>query len=111
MYRRVMLLTLLIVLLLAGCAPSTSTPAPQTPAPDANNNPIAEVTVDPNGFVDLITNPYMPLSPGFMYIYEGTVNGQTEHTEIFVTYETRTVTDVVCVVVRETVSVNGAKVE
>lgn len=110
MLRRVLPLSLLVVL--AGCAPATPNPQPQTAAPDADTtaNVIVE-TADPEGFVAQINNPYLPITPGLTYLYDGTVDGGDYHIEIFVTHETRTIEDIVCNVVRETHSVNGQQTE
>lgn len=53
-----------------------------------------------------IDNPFSPLVPGTLFVYEGEVDddGDTliEHVEVFVTYQTRMVDGVSCVVVRDT---------
>jgi hypothetical protein len=105
MYRRVM--PLILMLVLAGCAASTPLPEPQTAAPDTDSSQIINEPVELGTFVTQINNPYMPLSPGLAYIYEGTIDGAQHRIEIFVTNETRTVMEVECTVVQETHSTNS----
>jgi len=78
--------------LLAACA----APAPPTDAP---YNP----QLDPTNFVTGIDNPYFPLVPGTTFVYEG----DGEHIEIIVTHDTKTILGIECVVVRDTVTVDG----
>jgi len=62
--------------------------------------------IDPADFVLGVNNTYFPLVPGTTFVYEG-----AEHVEVHVTNSTRTVMGVVCVVVRDMVSEDGAVVE
>jgi hypothetical protein len=63
--------------------------------------------IDPADFVATVDNPLMPLVPGTVYVYEG--GGET--IEVTVTSDTRDILGVTCVVVRDTVSVDGEIVE
>ena len=63
--------------------------------------------IDPAGFSATITNPYLPLRPGNRWIYEGQSEDGAERKVVEVTDETRTVMGVPCVVVRDTVTLNG----
>jgi hypothetical protein len=54
-----------------------------------------------------VTNPYSPLIPGTTYIYDGTVGGLPEHDVQTVTEETKVITGIPCVVVRDLGYVNG----
>jgi hypothetical protein len=94
-----MLAGLLLVLPALGC--SSPAPTSQGYAPD----------IDPAKFSNKITNPFMPLEPGTTAIYEGTSDGELEHIEVTVTTDTRMVMGVLCVVVRDTVTVNGQVIE
>ena len=44
--------------------------------------------IDPANFVDKIDNPYFPLTPGTVFIYEGQAKEGLVHTEFFVTHKT-----------------------
>jgi hypothetical protein len=76
---------------------------------EAPYNPI----IDPLNFPTStkITNQYFPLKPGTTYIYEGTTEKGNEHIEVKVTNETKVILGVTCVVVRDTVTVDGELVE
>jgi hypothetical protein len=85
---------LLASVLIAGCAT-----VPYSP------------TIDPRDFVATIDNPFLPLAPGTRFIYEGATDEGLERTEVVVTPDTRTVMGVPCVVVRDTVWLNGEMIE
>ena len=61
----------------------------------------------PAEFSTSITNPYLPLQPGNRWIYEGRTEGGLERKVVEVTDETRRVMGVVCVVVKDTVTLDG----
>jgi hypothetical protein len=65
-------------------------------------------TIDPANFVAGIDNPYFPLEPGTVFIYEGTTDMGFEHVEVTVTFETKEILGVTCVVVKDIVTVDGA---
>jgi hypothetical protein len=67
--------------------------------------------IDPSRFVEVIDNPFLPLTVGSRWVYEGESDGQVERVEVVVTEETRMVMGVNTVVVRDTVSVDGEVVE
>jgi len=81
---------------LAGC--STSLP-PGAPA----YSPV----IDPSDFSANIDNPYMPLQPGTTFVYDGQTEKGNEHNEVFVTDQTKIVMGIPCVVVQDTVLVDG----
>ena len=96
----------------AGHASSTSTRAPSAPGSSSSTTTVAyRPTIDPATFTSHVTNRYFPLKPGTTSVLEGTRDGQPQHTEMTVTHETRTIMGVTCVVVRDTVTSNGALVE
>jgi uncharacterized membrane protein YkoI len=74
---------------------------------DGPYNPV----IDPNNFVEGVDNPYFPLTPGTTFIYEGETEDGTEHIEVLVTDDTKVILGVECVVVRDTVSVDGEMTE
>jgi hypothetical protein len=92
--------------------PETTTSATATTAvivvPDGS---LYDPTIDPADFVAAIDNPYLPLTAGSRWVYEGIVAGGLERTEVVVTDQTRTVMGVAVTVVRDTVSVDGEVVE
>jgi hypothetical protein len=94
---------LLCSTLLAGAAAAApSSPAAGTPyAPE----------IDPADFTTRIDNRYWPLQPGTTFVYDGTSDGEKEHNEVAVTSQTKTSLGVRCVVVRDTVTVDGELTE
>jgi hypothetical protein len=64
-------------------------------------------TIDPASFVTDISNPYMPLVPGTTFVYDGNTEKGSEHNEVFVSPETKLILGVTCVVVKDTVMVDG----
>jgi len=67
--------------------------------------------IDPANFVDRIDNPYFPLTPGTLYIYEGRTSEGFVHSEFSVTGKTVQILGVTTVEVHDTVRVNGELTE
>jgi len=67
--------------------------------------------INPANFVGAITNPYFPLTPGTRFIYEGQTQAGLEHSEFFVTHNTRVILGVTCTEVRDTVMLDGEVTE
>lgn len=67
--------------------------------------------VDGNGNPFVIDNPFFPLTPGTTFIYEGISEKGNEHTEFFVTDNTKEILGVTCIEVRDTVTVDGVLLE
>lgn len=67
--------------------------------------------IDPANFSDKITNPYFPLEPGTVFIYEGKRDDTPRHTEMTVTKETKDIMGVRCIVVRDILTTNTELVE
>jgi Peptidase M10 serralysin C terminal len=65
--------------------------------------------LDPNDFTTVIDNPFFTLQPGTTYVYES-LDGSTATTFV-VTHQTRVIDGVTCVVVEDTVTVNGEILE
>jgi hypothetical protein len=63
--------------------------------------------IEPAAFSATITNPYLPLQPGNRWIYEGRSEDGFERKVVEVTDETRAVMGVTCVVVKDTVTLEG----
>jgi len=54
-----------------------------------------------------VNNNFMPLLPGTVYTYEGNTSEGHEVDEVAVTYDTKVILGVTCIVVRDTVWVDG----
>jgi hypothetical protein len=107
-FRGSLLSTLLIVPLLgSGLIAGAAVSAQESPTAGTPYRAI----IDPAAFATQIDNPYLPLQPGTTFVYEGTSDGEKEHNDVTVTAETKTILGVQCVVVRDTVTVDGELVE
>lgn len=91
--RTAFFILLTILLGLTACVPKTQ----ETYAP----------VIDPANFVTVIDNPYMPLIPGTTFVYEGNTEKGSEQNEVYVSYKTKVILGVTCVVVKDTVLVDG----
>jgi len=54
-----------------------------------------------------IDNPYFPLKPGTTLVYEGKTEKGKEHNEVAVSSQTKVIMGVTCVVVNDTVMIDG----
>jgi len=77
-------------------------------APDATPGSAA---IDAENFVTTIDNPYFPLTPGTTFIYEGQSENIPTRNEMTVTFDTRTILGVECVVVRDVAIEDGEIIE
>ena len=91
----------------AGCGEDSSE---EPPVIDVGNEPYDPV-INPADFVAQIDNQYLPLTPGTTLIYEGETEDGMERIEVEVTHETKDILGVTCIVVRDTVRVDGELVE
>jgi hypothetical protein len=80
-----------------------------TPAADVQGR--YTVDVDPDEFVDVIDNPYMPLPAGARYVYEAQTADGLERVVVEVLPETRQVMGITATIVRDTVTLDGVLVE
>lgn len=55
-----------------------------------------------------ITNQYFPLTPGTTFFFEGTFDGKSSNSHFYVSHQTRVILGIPCVVVRDSVWVEGA---
>jgi hypothetical protein len=86
-----------------------------SPEPAATAEPIAippvdgpyDWEIDPADFVEVVDNPYFPLTPGTTLVYEGSSDGEHEIVTIEVTRRTTEILGVTCVVVKDTVTAGG----
>jgi hypothetical protein len=69
------------------------------------------LAVEPANFVAAIDNPYYPLTPGTMMIFEGATDEGSERVETYVTHDTKRILGIDCVVVKDRVLVDGELVE
>jgi len=109
MYNRIripLLVAFTIALALAACGGRTPTSPPQVVLPVVTEGVYAP-TIDPANFVQGVDNPYFPLIPGTVMIYEGRTEKGNEHDEVAVLTETKVIMGVICVVVQDTVTVDG----
>jgi hypothetical protein len=81
------------------------------PATTDTSTPPYAPEIDPAEFTTAIDNPWLPLRPGTVWVYEGRGEAEGERIVVEVTSETRVVMGVECVVVRDTVSEDGEVVE
>jgi len=68
-------------------------------------------TINPADFVSEIDNPYFPLTPGKVFVYEGVKEGANERNEVFVTHQTKEILGVTCRVVKDRVWVDTSLAE
>jgi len=114
----------LALMLQAGCASPDSTAdsigsSPQVSLgdiPEGWGDPDTWVKADPaylveTNFVVGVDNPRFPLVAGTRWVYDSDTREGTERIEVEVLEETRTVSGIGCIVVRDTVSVDGELVE
>ena len=92
---------------LPGCSSGGDAAPVIDPGDSGNYAPI----IDPADFVDEITNPYLPLVPGSLRVFEGVEDGETERVEVVVTDERREVLGVSTVVVQDRVYLAGELIE
>ena len=84
---------LLVACVVAGCSEDAAAPY--------------DVSVNPANFVAQIDNPFMPLTPGTVFVYEGTKEDGHEKNIVTVTNQTYVILGVTCTVVEDTVLVDG----
>jgi len=80
-------------------------------APSALAGNVYQPRVSPANFGGPIDNPYMPLTPGTAFVYEGVVEGQALRNVVVVTRQTKVILGVRCVVVQDTVTVDDELTE
>jgi hypothetical protein len=108
-----------VVLLFAGCGDddttttdtTTTTKAADAPVVDPGDGGSYAPDIDAVDFVEVVDNPYFPLTPGTKWVYEGEDEGEAERVEVEVLDETREIEGITATVVRDTVYVDGALVE
>lgn len=78
-----------------------------------DSNPVVSYNpdIDPAAFVTTMNNPYLGFVPGTTFRYEGESDGETETNKVYVSHETIVIMGVTCVVVYDTVWVDGEAAE
>ena len=69
--------------------------------------PTASGSLDPANFTSTIDNPWLPMVPGTTLIFEGTKDDQRAVDTFEITSETKVIAGVTCVVVRDTLTLDG----
>jgi hypothetical protein len=67
--------------------------------------------IDPADFVAQVDNPFLPLTPGTTFIYEGKTEEGSERIEVNVASDTKVILGVACTIVRDRVWVDDELVE
>jgi hypothetical protein len=67
--------------------------------------------IDPADFVEVIDNPYFPLTPGTTHVYRGVSGGEREVVRVTVTDNTKDILGISATVVRDQVFVDGKLAE
>jgi len=101
------LVALLMTPLLVTACSGKAAPATVLPSAGEAYAPL----IDPANFLAVIDNPYFPLKPGTTFVYEGKTDAGDEHVEVVVTSDTRVSMGVTCIVVKDTVSIDGVVTE
>ncbi|HEX5938636.1 MAG TPA: hypothetical protein VFZ75_13260 [Actinomycetota bacterium] len=92
-----------------------ATPTSAAVTPSAETTPIEvppvdgpyDWEIDPTDFVAAVDNPYFPLTPGTVLVYEGRSGGEPEVVRVRVTGRTKEILGLAATVVRDTVTVAG----
>jgi len=94
---------------ISGGSGSTANPPPLLPEGD---DPVPEpAPVPPPAYVEQVDNPYFPLRPGTVWVYEGDDEGQVRRDEVRVLPTKARVMDVACTVVVQEVYLDGEAAE
>ncbi len=95
----------------AACGGSGATQVSAAPVIDPGDAGKYRPKIAAADFVDAIDHPYLPLTPGSRWLYEGVSDGEPERIEITVTREPRQIMGISAVVVRDVVHKNGELAE
>lgn len=109
---RIIVATGIVLAAVGGIAGATGTTEPiETTEPDVVIDPgdggDYQPAIDPANFVDIVDNPYFPLTPGSRWVYEGESDGESERIEVEVLDERRDIMGISAVIVRDTVYIGG----
>ena len=90
---------------------TTATSSTVSPVIDPGDGGDYHPDLDPADFVAVIDNPYLPLTVGSRWVYEGDNDGEAERVEVTVTDQTRVIEGISAVVVRDTVWIGDVLAE
>jgi hypothetical protein len=90
---------------------SVSVPSTQSVSTPPSSSATATGAIDPANFVSRVDNEYFPLKPGEQRVYTGVKDGKSAHEVFVVTSESKTILGVGCVVVRDTLNLDGHPAE
>jgi hypothetical protein len=93
---------------------TATTPAPSAAGPAAGRGGARQdirAPIDASNFTTGVTNPYFPLHQGEQRIFDGVRDGKAAHEVFVVTSETKTILGVTCVVVRDSLTLDGKPAE
>jgi len=102
---------LVVILVVAGAAEVMENEDDENGGGSDGSNASYDPIIDPDNFVDTIDNPYLPFAVGNKWVFEAETEDGTERIEVEVTGETKTVMDITCTVVRDTVTLEGELIE
>lgn len=107
-----------VVLVVCACsgddtATTTNTDAVAAAVIDPGDGGDYAPVLDPTDFVDLVDNPYFPLTVGARWVYEGPADepGKVERIEVVVLPDRKEILGISATVVRDTVTVDGELLE
>ena len=103
-----------VIVLLAGCTGGTSGSSGNAGGTSATTQTPQQAyspNIDPAGFSTTIDNKYFPLKPGTTFVYEGNFQGAAERDVMGVTYTTKEVMGVECLIASDRVTEDGKLIE
>jgi len=111
--RRATVAAWIVCLVMVACGSPGTQPTAITTPPTVPPVPAAipSAPIIPSHFVHTIDNSWFPLSPGTTYVYKGQKDKKTAVETIVVDSQTKVVFGVACVVVTDSMSLNGHLVE
>ena len=71
----------------------------------------SKAVIEPHDFVRHITNPYLPLLPGSVWVYRGIKDGQSQRDIVTVTHRTRTILGMTATEITDVATHNGKLLE
>ena len=101
--RRIIAVVGLVALLAGACTRGGQANVPSPPA-----SPGYHPVYDPSQFTATVDNPWFPLKPGTTWVYEGTKDGKKARDVYTVTSDTKVIAGVPCIVVHDSLYLNGA---
>lgn len=105
------LMAIVLLAVLAGCAPPTQSLIVPTQAATEPASNGYSVNINPADFVAVVDNPYFPRIPGDKFVYEGQTADGFERIELVILEETKVVMGVTTTIMRDTVYLDGQVIE